>query len=70
MWNSGTGIPANVEKADPAWRWQFLQWHTPVIAGGLSKLYSISPHRHCPVADMVVLPLAIIIKILLSKLLD
>jgi hypothetical protein len=61
MWNSGTGTPANVENADPAWRWQFLQWQTPVIAGGLSKLYLILPHRHCPVVDMVVLSLFIVL---------
>jgi hypothetical protein len=28
------GTATKIEKADPACRWQCLQWHVPVISGG------------------------------------
>ena len=31
--NSALGTPASVEKAEPAWRWQFLQWQIACITG-------------------------------------
>jgi hypothetical protein len=38
MARAAAGTPMIIDQPLPAWRWQFLQWHTACIAGSADTL--------------------------------